>query len=334
MGLFSRTWVVAATMLLCATSGTALAAADPGLLPTETEVVKEEKPQGWDPALVLGASVSLSTNSNFIGQPDGNSFTGGLNLLGRLDLLDGFIDWRNTLSINEVFTRTPVVDEFVKTIDLLLFESVLYYRISPIWGPFASFKLETAILEGRDVRPAAVDYNLDGTLIAEDQTSIKLTDPFQPLQLKEAIGAFLRPISKKSVEVDIRTGLGASQTFADGARIIADDVATADAIELKSLADVSQAGWVLGVEAKGELEEGRINYAARAEVMMPFINNDPLERSATDLTNFDINAKLGFKLFEWASLTYELKIMRLPQLLEAWQIQNNLLLTFSYALID
>jgi hypothetical protein len=39
-------------------------------------------------------------------------------------------------------------------------------------------------------------------------------------------------------------------------------------------------------------------------------------------------------LFEWASLDYELKIMRLPQLVDAWQIQNNLLLTFSYTLID
>lgn len=334
MSLLSRLSVFGAASLVCVTSGPVLAAADPGLLPTETEVVKEEKPQGWDPALVLGASIALSTNSNFIGQPDGNSFTGGLNLLGRLDLLDGFIDWRNTLSINEVFTRTPVIDDFVKTIDLLLFESVLYYRISPIWGPFASFKLETAMLQGRDVRPAAIDYSLDGTVVAEDQTSIKLTDPFQPLQLKEAVGAFLRPISKKSVEVDIRTGFGASQTFADGARIIADDAATADVIELISLKDVMQAGWVFGVEAKGELEEGRINYATRAEVMMPFINDDPANRGVTDLTNFDINAKLGFKLFEWASLSYELKIMRLPQLLDAWQIQNNLLLTFSYALID
>lgn len=314
--------------------GPALAAADPGLLPTETEVVKEAKPQGWDPALLLGASISLSSNSNFVGQPDGNSFTGGLNLFGRLDYLQDVIDWRNTLKINEVFTRTPIIDEFVKTVDQLLFESVLYLRYSEVVGPFVSFKLETAILEGRDVRAAAVDYSVDGTVVETGVTSIKITDPFQPLQLKEAVGAFFRPIQGKDIEVDIRLGFGASQTFAEGARIVADDPATATIIELTSLKDVIQAGAVLGIEAKGELEEGRVNYQARAEVMMPFVNDDPSNRGVTELTNFDISGKLGFKLFEWASLNYELKIMRLPQLVDAWQIQNNLLLTFSYALVD
>lgn len=319
---------------LTATAGTALSAADPGLLPKEEEVVKDEKPEGWDPALILGASISVSTNTNFIGQANGNSFTGGLHLLGRLDYLKGVIDWRNVLKIDEVFTQTPVIDEFVKSIDQLAFESVIYYRISPLFGPFASFKLDTSILEGRDVRGAPIDYSEGGEVLAEDVTSIKLTDGFQPLSLKEAIGFFLRPISKKTVEVDIRGGFGASQNFADGALLVSDDAATADVIELTALADVIQAGAVLEVASKGELEEGRIQYSARAEVMIPFLNDDPLERSATDLTNFDIGAKLGFKLFEWASLSYELKILRLPQLLDAWQIQNNLLLTFSYALID
>lgn len=320
--------------LLVGGSSTALAAADPGLLPKEEEVVKDAKPEGWDPALTLGVSLALSTNSNFVGQPTGNSFTGGLNLLGRLDYLRGVVDWRNVLKINEVFTRTPIVDEFVKSIDQLSYESVIYYRISDLFGPFASFKLDTSILEGRDVRGAPVDYAVDNTVLAEDVTSFHLTDGFQPLQLKEAVGFFLRPISKKSVEVDIRGGFGASQTFADGANILADNAETADVIELTSLKDVIQAGAVIEVQTRGELEEGRINYAARIEVMVPFVNDDPENRSAGDLTNFDIGGKLGFKLFEWASLDYELKILRLPQLVDVWQIQNNLLLTFSYALVD
>lgn len=332
--LSSRLAALAVPCALSTLTAPAFAAADPGLLPTETEVVKDTKPQGWDPALVLGASISLSSNSNFVGQADGNSFTGGLNLLGRLDHLQGVVDWRNTLKLNEVFTRTPVIDQFVKTVDQLFFESVLYLRYSEVVGPFASVKLETSILEGRDVRPSAVDYSVDGTTVETGVTSTRLTDPFQPLQLKEAIGVFASPISKKTIEVDFRAGFGASQTFADGARIVKDDASTATIVELVSLKDVIQAGAVLGVEAKGELEEGRVNYQARAEVMTPFINDDAANRDALELTNVDIGAKLGFKLFEWASLNYELKIMRLPQLVDAWQIQNNLLLTFSYTLID
>jgi hypothetical protein len=322
-----------ASALLTAFAGPAFSAADPGLLPKEQEVVKDAKPTGWDPALVLGVSIALSSNNNFVGQPDGSSTTGGLNLLGRLDFLEGKHDWRNTLKINEVFTRTPIIDDFVKTIDQLYFESVYYLRASEKFGPFASFKLETSILEGRDVRPTKVDYTLDGAPIATGQSSIKLTDGFKPMGLKQALGLFWSPISQKTVELDFRVGVGASETLADGARIAADDAAT-PAIELTSLKDVIQAGAVIGVEAKGELEEGRVNYTVRAEVMMPFINDDPQDRSPVDLTNVDIGAKLGFKLFSWASLDYEMKLLRLPQLVDAWQIQNNLLLTFSYALVD
>ena len=325
---------VGAVALLVTTAGPSLAAADPGLLPTEGEVVKDAKPAGWDPALVLGVSIALSSNSNFVGQPNGNSVTGGLNLLGRLDYLKEKHDWRNTLKINEVFTKTPVIDEFVKTVDQLYFESVYYLRVSENLGPFASFKLDTSILEGRDVRAAKVDYALDGAPLATGQTSIKLTGGFQPLSLKQAIGVFWSPLTSKALELDVRLGVGASEMFADGARILADDGATADVIELSSLKDVMQGGVVLGVEARGELEEGRVTYMAHAEVMTPFLNDDPSDRSAIDLTNVDIGAKIGFKLFSFASLDYELKLLRMPQLVDSWQIQNSLLLTFSYALVE
>ena len=88
-----KAWVgAAATATVTMTTTSAWAAADPGLLPKEEEVVKDKKPEGWDPALILGASIAVSTNTNFIGQADGNSFTGGLNLLGRLDYLKGPVD--------------------------------------------------------------------------------------------------------------------------------------------------------------------------------------------------------------------------------------------------
>ncbi|MBL8788383.1 MAG: hypothetical protein JNJ59_26045, partial [Deltaproteobacteria bacterium] len=65
-----------ASALLTAFAGPAFSAADPGLLPKEQEVVKDAKPTGWDPALVLGVSIALSSNNNFVGQPDGSSTTG------------------------------------------------------------------------------------------------------------------------------------------------------------------------------------------------------------------------------------------------------------------
>lgn len=312
-------------------------AADPGLLPKEEEIKKakdEKKPEGWDPFIQVGASLALSGSSNAVGQVNGSSVTGGLSLLGRLDYLAGPWDWRNTLKISEVFTRTPIVDEFVKSSDQLSFETILYWKVSDFVGPFLSAKLDSTILAGVDVRPAPVDYAVGTTVVASNTTHHKLADSLQPLALKQAIGAYVRPINDKGIEVVGKAGFGAAETLAKGAQILSDDVATAGVIELTNLADVIQAGAVIGIEAKGALDEGRVTYATHAEVMFPFVNDDPGKRDVGALTNVDIGAKLGFKIFDWASLDYELKILRQPQLLDAWQIQHSLLLTFSFTPVE
>jgi len=316
----------------------AFAAADPGLLPKVEEVVtadKDEKPQGWNPALSFGASMALSSNSNVVGQPDGSSWTFGLSLLGRLDFLSGVHDLRNSLRINEVFSRTPSIDEWIKTADAFVFETIYYINLTEHFGPFATFKLETALFSGFDVRPAPVTYvRADDTsvVVAADTTRLKLTSSFEPLVLKQAIGAFYRPINIKPVEVDIRAGFGAQQTFADGAFAVA-DVGSTPEIEVVRLTDFAQGGAVIGVEAKGEFEEGRVSYTARAEAMFPVINDDPQNRSVMDLANYDFNIRIAFKLFSFASLDYQFKAYRQPQLVDAWQVTNSLLLTFNYTLI-
>lgn len=331
--------VLACTLATLATTGVAFAAAaDPGLLPTEAEIkaAKEKaEAEGWFPKLSLGASMSLSSNSNVVGQPDGSSWTFGLNLLGRLDFLEGMHDWRNTLQIHEVLSRTPVIDDWIKTIDQLLFESVYYIKVIEQLGPFASFKLETSLFQGFDLRAAPVTYvsAADGTELAVAATRLKLTDSFQPLTLKQAIGAFYRPISTPEIDLHIRAGFGAQETFAEGGLVVADNGDTPE-IEIARLDDFVQGGVVVGVEAKGQFEDGRVSYAARAEVMVPIINDDAANRDAIELTNIDIAAKITFKLFSFASLDYEFKAFRLPALVDSWQIQNSLLLTFNYTLIE
>ncbi len=312
-------------------------AADPALLPKEEEVKKakdEKKEQGWDPFIQIGASLALSGSSNTVGQLDGNSITAGLSLLGRLDFLCARWDWRNTLKIAEVFTRTPVVDEFIKSSDQLAFETILYWQVSDFIGPFVSAKLETTLLEGADVRAAPVDHVVAGTVVDAAKTHHKLSDAFQPLALKQAIGAYVRPINQKDIEVVAKAGFGAAETFAAGVEIVTDDATTAGVIELTRLEDVMQAGAVVGIEAKGTLQDGHVTYTTHAEVMFPFINDDPGKRSVGKLTNVDIGAKLGFKIFDWASLDYEVKLLRQPQLVDAWQIQHSLLLTFAFTPVD
>ncbi len=334
-----------ASMIVVSVGGTAMAQTATDFVPEKgaiDEATKDELKEGWDPALSLGASIALSSNSNVIGQVDGASWTVGLNVLGRLDYREGVHEWRNTGKLNEVFTRTPTIDEWVKTIDILNIESVYYYKFADNFGLYGLFSLDTSIFKGTDVQPGAVAYvNKDTGANITTADRLKLTDAFQPLTLKESIGVFYRPISTKTIEVDIRAGVGALQVFADGALAGADDAATAGVIELVELKSFNQIGGVLGATAVGEIEGGRINYSAHAELFFPFVTSDPVlesdgvtEKGLGDLISYDLGAKVSFKLFEWASLDYEFKALLQPQLLDEWQIQNNLLLTFSFSLIE
>jgi hypothetical protein len=67
--------------------------------------------------------------------------------------------------------------------------------------------------------------------------------------------------------------------------------------------------------------------------MVPFINDlrEDDDRSAFELTNMEFGASLSFKVFEWLSIDYVFRAIKQPQLLDEFQIQNNLLLTASYA---
>lgn len=51
-------------------------------------------------------------------------------------------------------------------------------------------------------------------------------------------------------------------------------------------------------------------------------------------TSLDIEAKLAIKLFSWMSLDYGLRVVREPLIIDEYQIQNNLLLNFSYTLFE
>ena len=94
----------------------------------------------------------------------------------------------------------------------------------------------------------------------------------------------------------------------------------------------------LGVEAAAEiwgtLVEKRLIYKVAADVLVPLAFTELApgdDRSAADLTNFSLLGALSVKVVSWASLDYELKLLREPQLIDQLQVQNNLVATFGIA---
>jgi len=146
------------------------------------------------------------------------------------------------------------------------------------------------------------------------------------------VGAFANPYTTDPFTIETRVGFGGLHTLAEGQLVVSDDAATSD-IEVKELYSFDQAAVELGVALFGQFVENKITYRVGADVAFPVVARpeDP-ELTLAELINVELNATLSFKLLSWLSLDYTFKALRRPQMVDAFQIQNNLLLTISYTL--
>lgn len=333
-------WMLAAGAMFVGVTAAAQGT-DPDYVPSEDILAQGDETQdGWDFTLSLGATFNFSRNSSVIGQPNGTSVTAGSKVNFGADYNSGGHEVRNVVNVTNTFTRTPVVDEFVRTNDLLALESIYYYHPESVpWlGPFVRLNLRSSIFTGEDVQPEAVDYlirNTDGTTELINAERLELTGPLQPLQLKESAGVFARPINHRWLRAELRIGLGSLQTFAEGGLAINDQDGTPE-IEVDRLANSFQAGAEAVLSLDGSLFKKRVTYSAGVEALMPFItesDDSASDKGAVDLTNIEAFMQVSFKLVTWASLDYEFRAIRQPILLDEFQIQNNLLLTFGFTLL-
>lgn len=309
---------------------------------------------GWNPWVTIGANISFGHNYNVVGKQDGQNWTIGASLDTGVDYQKDGHDWRNNILLLETFTYGPPINEWIKAADSLSFQSIYYYKIRSVpWlGPFVRFQLDTAIFPGSDARADEKNiwYKIDdqgNPEILHTGKFFTLTNYGYPLTLKEAAGLFARPFSKPEIEWEFRAGLGSHQVFADGQLALAGNEGdgsmdgTLDGvneIEVRDLANYVQFGAEAGMSINGKLYKNRFSYKAWADIMFPLVRTNE-EASATqgnaaDLMNVDIGVRLEFKLVEWATLNYEFKAVRQPQLVDGFQLQNLLLLTFKYSPVE
>jgi hypothetical protein len=288
--------------------------------------------EGWSPRLALGATASFGDNRSVVGQTDGGTLAIGLKFDVGLDYRRGGHEWRNTLNLAEGLTRTPVIPVFVKSVDLLAIESIYLYHVTPWFGPFARATMLTSMFRGADIRPAPVTYQVarvTGDVDSVTGSSFTISEPFQLMTLKQSIGPFLRPVEGEKINVEIRAGLGAQETIAKGQFAVTDDKDT-PGIEVKELANVNQLGVQAAVDVWGTVSDKRVIYRVGIDVMLPLAYTALVagdKRSSIDLMNVEMGAQLSFKLVEWASIDYQIKAIREPQVLDAFQVRNSLLLT-------
>ncbi|MFO0756153.1 MAG: hypothetical protein U0359_06660 [Byssovorax sp.] len=301
-------------------------------------VADAERKNGVSPGLILGATLNVVDNRDVVGQPVGTGFSGGYLIDGSVDYNNDKHEWRNALLMSAGTTRTPAVSAWIKTRDTARFETIYLYHAAPWIGPFGRFALDTQMFPGSDPQAKVTTYNIaraDGTTETLSGTRLHLSDWFQPLTLKQSLGVFVQPLDQERIHLEGRLGAGAQEVFADGALALADKAETPDFVEVKELKSFQQLGAEALIEAKGLFPKAKISYKAGVGVMVPFVRSEQEAgdtRGPFELTNLDMIGNLSFKIVEWASLDYQLRVLRQPQLVDAWQVSNNLLLTMGLAL--
>jgi hypothetical protein len=292
---------------------------------------------GFDGTLSVAANVNLADNRRVVGQADGLSTLVGLQLIGALNYVHADHELRNALTVSESWARTPTIPHFVKNTDTVEIESLYNYFLTTWFGAFSRLAVNTTLFETQQVTAVPTAYavtRLDGALDSVTTTELTLSDPFQPLSVYESLGVFAEPVASEPFTLTARLGAGARETLTRGALSVGDDDSTVDAVEVRELDDVYQAGAEGFIGFAGSFDDKRLTYDVGGSALLPLINNDDQERSPTDLLRLALVAKVTMSFTDWASLNYQFRILDDPQLVDDVQIQNALLLTFQYTLIQ
>ncbi|MDA3864047.1 MAG: hypothetical protein PF689_09310 [Deltaproteobacteria bacterium] len=304
---------------------------------------KKKAKYGWDGLLKTSGSISWAHSDNVMGQTDGATWNIGYILNGKLAYLSkkGH-EWSNNLNWQLNYLKTPLLDEFAKGMDNFEISSAYLFHIPDYeWmGPFAQLGLKTAIMDGYYLAatPMNVEYrNPKGepieTVAFATQERIDLTKFFSPLVIKQSLGYFLKPLTKKQAKVFIQAGGGAWEIFGRNGWAVRDDAATTDTLEVQKIEDTFQVGAELSVGIEGVIRKN-FNYELKANLLYPFYHNSETDMTGMDLLNMDFEVKAGLKLNKYVSINYSFKAVKMPLVSEEWQIQNGVVLSFNMTLLE
>ncbi len=302
------------------------------------KVVEASKkaPQGWRWHVNLGSSTSMTHNRRVVGSQDGFNFTLGVLADFSTAYRAGSHEWTLSASLAEALTKTPSIDLFIKTQDeFKLATAYLYHFESLGWlAAFVDVSMTTQVLPGYDARAADVTVRriaTDGSHVDEAaaaQTRIDLTDPFEPLRLKEVVGLDARPIERDAFSAQFRLGAGTVQLFSRGGYVESDNGDTPE-LELVQIESYQQVGAEAQAHLGGHLNE-LVTWSTDGTFFQPLYSTLHRSLSGIDLLTIDLAAKLSVKLSSWASLDYVLTARRDPLVLDDWQVQNAVLLTAGF----
>jgi hypothetical protein len=303
---------------------------------TEKMTSAADTVQGWSHQGRLSGTFSYSHSDNVVGAQDGSYFQGGLVLDAALNLRGGRSSWENGLKVQFTQSKTPALDAFVKSLDNLDFQTTYYLRLKqPSWiGPYARGRLNTQLFDSYQINAVDTDIRklyLDGsqsTFLLPAQEKLKLTSPFEPLVLGQNAGVFASPPGSDRLTLKAKLGFGLQEiVVGDSAFAVTDNGATPE-LEVQQLEQAMQGGAVMDLNLAGK-PSGDVAWKVDTSFFFEAFTDSKIPANAF---NMDLNAVLTVAFADWASLDYLLLIKHVPRIVDAWQVQNGLVLNVGFNL--
>lgn len=313
----------------------------------------QEDEDGWDVALSVGANGGSTFVNNVVGaSADGWTHQLGIVVSGGADWTHGQHAIQNALNIQHTRTKTPQLDFFVKSADLMTLNSTYLYSLKNVdWlGPFGRFKLTTSLFPGYEVYsdPVVISETSLDTVPGDDpivpdpndglsageiapQQKIPLTGSFEPLVMRQSGGLFANPLDGDALKLKTKLGAGVQETITQGGYVNADDDAT-DVVEYTQLSNSVQAGGELSLDLSGTLKKN-LTWSATAGFFLPLVTTGDAPVFMEGLDS-DLGLNIGIKLAKWASLEYALSARKVPTVSPDWQVQTGIMLTASFNVIE
>jgi len=309
----------------------------------------------WTVRGVVGGSVVFNDTEQ-AEQQQGRSYGASVFFDGALTYRKGAHLWHSRLELEEEQTQAPEDDFFTNDADRLFLHTIYTYVVVPWFGPYARVGAETSLLtryqaisnpgyvcspgpDGQVTGACSTVDGPDGPIVEVDRDEAELVDrlrlggSFAPLQLREGTGGNFRVLRKRSIELDLRLGLGARQTLANGLRTYSDRISRDDpspddperalAYYTYSLVDDT---YVTGVE--GTI----VGFARPLPWVTVSTEFDGLLAFDQENSSFTWRNQISLRLASFASLNYRYNLTLDPAIIDETQTEHDVQLRFSYTL--
>lgn len=302
---------------------------------------KDEKPKPkgpppeWTYKLKVGAVLEYNNSRGVVGRLDGTSRSFSASLHGQANWERDRHNVRNRMDARGVIVKTQNTGRWVPASDYIELESIYQYRFLPYFGPFARLGMNTSMFVGRDLRTNSVQYQMPDGSLTEERTELRLSDPFKPITFLQSVGAFYNPVREENFDIDVRTGIGVREIFAGGQLGILDQSDTQGIVEVVDLKTYTEAGLEFIVMFRGELFDDTLSYFTGGEFLLPVVRSkEPGDnRKSVDLISKIYRIGVAYKLAKRATILYELRLVHQPQLIDRYQIVNNVGFKASFDLL-